>query len=203
MPVLLERETQVQSEVAAPMRWTAEEYLRLGQTDVLMRRTELVEGEIFSKMGQNLPHIMTLFAVAKWLRHTFGEDFVNTQTSLLLKNARHGDSVPEPDAVVFSKPVPSFHKQLPTAADVKLIVEISDSTLEFDRTRKAADYGRKGIVEYWIVDVSAERVIIHRDPTADGYSSIVIYSGDEEVSPLAKPNDKIAVAALFPADDVA
>jgi len=201
MPALLERETGVSNEMLTPLLWTAEEYLRLSETDILIQKTELIAGEIFKKMGQNLPYIITLFALAQWLRQTFGDDFVNTQTSLLLKNARQGDSVPEPDAVVFAKRVLRFRKQLPTASEVLLVVEISDNTLAFDLVNKAPAYSKTGIVEYWIVDVNGERIIVHRDPTENDYSSVIAYNGDEEVSPLAKPEAKIAVSALFPADD--
>ena len=201
MPALLERGSDKSHEELEPMRWTAEEYLRLSETNILFRRTELIEGEIFNKMGQNLPHILTLFALAHWLRQTFGDDFVNTQTSLLLKNARQGDSVPEPDTVVFAKRVLSFRKQLPTASEVLLVVEISDSTLAFDLANKASAYSKTGIVEYWILDVSGERLVVHCAPTENGYSSVIAYSGQEEVSPLAKPDAKIAVSALFPADE--
>ena len=79
-----------------------------------------------------------------------------------------------------------------------LVVEVSDSTLRFDLTVKAALYARAGIVEYWVLDVSGRRLIVHREPTPGGYRSVVAYSEFESIAPLASPQNKLQVAELFP-----
>jgi Uma2 family endonuclease len=75
----------------------------------------------------------------------------------------------------------------PQPEDVQLLVEISDSTLNYDLSVKAALYARAGIVEYWVLDVNGRRLIVHREPEGDGYLSITVYVEDELVAPLVAP----------------
>ena len=70
---------------------------------------------------------------------------------------------------------------------VYLAVEVSDTTLAYDRDFKAPLYAANGIPEYWIVNVQAGTIIVYRDPGADGYQTMFTVSGDETVSPLALP----------------
>ena len=78
------------------------------------------------------------------------------------------------------------------------MVEVSDSTLRFDLTVKAALYARAGIIEYWVLDINGRRLIVHRDPTPTGYRSVVAYGESEKVTPLAAPDHELLVAAIFP-----
>jgi Uma2 family endonuclease len=78
-----------------------------------------------------------------------------------------------------------------------LVVEISDSTLGFDLTTKAELYARAGIVEYWVVDVAARRLIVHRDPREGLYRAVTAYAEQESVAPLAAPHSALAVAEAF------
>jgi len=81
--------------------------------------------------------------------------------------------------------------------DVLLVVEVSDRTLEFDRTVKAGLYARAGLEEYWIVDVRGRRVLVHREAADGRWQSIVAYGEGESVSPLAAPEAELAVTRLF------
>ena len=83
-------------------------------------------------------------------------------------------------------------------ANDPLVVEVSDTTLRFDRTTKAALYARAGIREYWIVDITGRQVLVHRQPAAEGYAEIAAYTADESVAPLALPDEAVRVADLLP-----
>jgi Uma2 family endonuclease len=80
---------------------------------------------------------------------------------------------------------------------VALLVEVSDSTVKFDLSTKAALYARAGIVEYWVVDLKGRSLIVHREPVAGVYKSVVGYSNEERVTPLAAPGQEIPVADLL------
>ncbi len=82
----------------------------------------------------------------------------------------------------------------PAAADIHLLVEISDSTLDYDLSVKATLYARAGIAEYWVLDVNGRRLISHRDPKGDTYSSVTIYGEHEFVAPLAAPHAELCAA---------
>jgi Uma2 family endonuclease len=80
---------------------------------------------------------------------------------------------------------------------VLLVVEVADTSLVFDRTRKLRIYARAGIREYWIVDVAGDRLEVHRAPTADGYAERRPLSPDATAAPLAFPDLVIRVADIF------
>jgi Uma2 family endonuclease len=90
-----------------------------------------------------------------------------------------------------------YAKKIPKASDVLLLVEISDSTLSFDQGTKRALYARHGVAEYWIIDVEGERILIHRDPTVDGYMHLLEFGLTDGVSPLALPAAELLVQDLF------
>ena len=73
----------------------------------------------------------------------------------------------------------------PQPADLLLVVEVSDSSLDFDLVTKARLYARAAIQDYWVMDVANSRIIVHRDPMGGAYRSVVAYSVDEFVAPLA------------------
>jgi Uma2 family endonuclease len=75
-----------------------------------------------------------------------------------------------------------------------LVVEISDSTLGFDLTTKAELYARAGIIKYWVIDLAARRLIVHRDPREGLYLSVTAYGGHEVASPLSSPQSEFRVA---------
>jgi Uma2 family endonuclease len=84
-------------------------------------------------------------------------------------------------------------------ADLRLVVEVSDSTLGFDLTTKAELYARAGIAEYWVVDVAARRLIVHHEPREGLYRSVTAYNEEETVTPLASPGCEFRVLDAFEA----
>jgi Uma2 family endonuclease len=198
MPALLKKEGVEMSGLPPRKIWTHEEYYRLHEIGMLPERCELINGEIILKMPQNPPHIHILFFIAKWLRQIFGYDYVNTQVPVTLTDADGRPSNPEPDVVVVSKPVLNFYPLRVQAADALLVVEVSVSTLEYNQEVKADVYAAGGITEYWILDVEARRVFLHRNPTPNGYSLLTIAGEQEQVGPQSRPDAKIRVGDLFP-----
>ena len=80
---------------------------------------------------------------------------------------------------------------------MRLLVEVSDSTLRLDLSTMASLYARAGIVEYWVMDVGARRVIVHRDPRAGCYTSVTAYGEGEENKSLAAPDRPLSVSSMF------
>jgi Uma2 family endonuclease len=76
-------------------------------------------------------------------------------------------------------------------------VEISDSTLGFDLTSKAELYARAAIIEYWVVDIAARRLIVHRDPREGLYRSVTAYAEHEILAPLTASHSEFRVAEAF------
>jgi Uma2 family endonuclease len=181
-------------------RWTRAECAALEASGLWdQQHLELVQGELISKMGKKRPHVNALVAVQAWLVRTFGEQFVNPEAPIDVAPEDNPTNEPEPDLVVLAKPSREFQDANPRPGDPRLVVEISDSTLGFDLTTKAELYARAGIVEYWVIDVAARRLVVHRDPREGLYRSVTAYGEDETVAPLASPGPEFRVSAAFSA----
>ena len=157
-------------------------------------RVELLDGEIVNKMSpQGRPHVTAILCTEIALRSAFGSG-----VTIYNQSPFNADdiSVPEPDLAVVSGGPRDYLVEHPSEA--LLLVEVSDSTLRDDLTRKARIYARSGVPEYWVVDLPNQALVVHRVPTGEVYMSIEVYSVDASVSPLNAPDASIPVSDLLP-----
>ena len=179
-------------------RWTRKECEFLEQNGLLIGRYELVNGDIISKMGQNLPHRIAVMLITSWLLRVFGEEFIQAQMSVGVDLADAEINAPEPDVSVLNRPLASLPGDEPAPADVVLVVEVSASTLRFDLRNKALLYARAGIADYWVADVGGRQFIVHRSPGETGYADVREYGETETITPLARPDASVRVSDLLP-----
>ncbi len=182
--------------------WTRSEYERMTELGVIgpEERLELIEGNIVVKMTQNSPHATAISLILEALRNPFSAGYViRVQLPLDLGPV----SQPEPDIAVVAGSIRDFTGGHPGTA--LLVVEVSDTTLATDRTLKAGLYAQAGIGEYWIVNLADRTLEVHRQPAPMSerplghyYRSVVQYTSEESVSPLAAPDHAVAVADLLP-----
>ncbi len=194
----------VSIEPTSPRRraWTRAEFERLIDAGAFGpdERLELLDGEIITKMTRNEPHAVALRLTDRALNRVFGDGFdVRNQSPLALGEADR----PEPDLAVVAGGPRDYLASHPTTA--LLAVEISDTTLAFDRTFKAGQYARAGIAELWVVNLRDRVLEVFRQPApmADQplghhYRSVTRHTDDEAVAPLAVPNAPVRVADLLP-----
>jgi Uma2 family endonuclease len=182
-------------------RWTKEEYYRLGQLGFFRgQRVELIEGELMVQSPQGPLHFHEVDRVFRLLDRVFGAGYwVRAQGPVDLGQP----SEPEPDVSVVPGSPADYVQAHPTTA--VLIVEVSDSTLSYDRGRKASLYARAGIADYWIVNLVDRQIEVYRDPVPDAtqhygyrYSSQSIVVPPDTVTPLALPAVAILAADLLP-----
>ena len=179
--------------------WTREEYDELASSGVLdQQHLELVEGELINKMGKKRPHVNSLTLLKAWLDTVFGARQVNPEAPIDVAPEDNPTNEPEPDIIVLNRDLTAFPSANPRPEDLLLVVEVADSTLGFDLTTKAALYARAGILEYWVLDVSGRRMIVHRDPQGGRYVSVAAYSSEESVAPLAAPNSPLQITDVLP-----
>jgi hypothetical protein len=145
-------------------------------------------------MGKKRPHLSALVAVPAWLVRAFREQFVNPKAPIDVAPEDNPTNLPEPGLVVLAKLSREFSGY---SADLRLVVEISDSTSGFDPAPKAELYARAGIVEYRVVDVAARRLFVHRDPREGLYGSVTAYSDEQSATPLASSGGEFRVADAF------
>jgi Uma2 family endonuclease len=178
-------------------RWTRKEYYRAAELGLFRpgERLELLDGEIIQKMAPGGFHAAVVSRADRLLAAAFGPGHhVRTQQPLILSNW----SEPEPDLVVAPGTEFDYLPDHPTAQDVRLVVEVSDTTLRFDRGRKRAAYARAGVSEYWIINLPERQLEVYRDPAGSRYRSVTIYSEHEVVTPLASLHASIRVGDLLP-----
>jgi hypothetical protein len=106
---------------------------------------------------------------------------------------------PEPDASVVRHRADNYRTGKPEAVDVYLIVEVADTTLDYDRDVKGPTYARNGIPEYWIVDLNSNTILVHRDPRPDGtWADVATRRRGDTLEVAALPGVTIAVADILP-----
>ncbi len=184
-----------------PRRWTRAEYYQMAELGMFHgQRVELIEGEIMVLSPQKAEHWTTTDRLSELLRNAFGSGFqVRMQGPIDFGPI----SEPEPDVAVVAGTRAQYATKHPTTA--VLIVEVSESSLDYDRTRKASLYARAGIADYWIVNLVDRQLEVRRDPRPDpsqpyghGYASVTTLVPPAVVSPLAAPQVSLAVAELLP-----
>jgi Uma2 family endonuclease len=150
-------------------------------------RIELVEGEIVVRAAKSVVHDLIQNALNLALSKTVSDGlFVGNGSTLQLTE----DVLVEPDLAVISRAIyntdPGSYAR-PTANDVLFIIEISVSSLPYDRKTKARLYARHGIREYWVIDANERRTFVHTRPSGDGWSSIVERGPDDVLTTPAVP----------------
>jgi Uma2 family endonuclease len=178
--------------VPRPVRWTCAEFHRFGDMGVFEgRRAMLIDGVILVEGPMTPPHAITLELVGQAVRTAFGPGWwLRHQSPLVLGR----DLDPKPDlAVVPGRP--RDHAGHPTTAE--LVVEVADSSLDFDTNQKRLLYARAAIREYWVVDVNGRRLLTYRDPQAGDYAIQQALGPADAVAPLAAPAATVRVADLL------
>jgi Uma2 family endonuclease len=107
---------------------------------------------------------------------------------------RHSE--PQPDFAVL-KPREDYRKTLPRPEDTMLAVEVSNTSLEYDRKVKLALYARSGIPEVWIVNLAVQEVEVHRSPAADTYTTVTHAGRSADLTIEALPGVLIPVDLIF------
>lgn len=181
-------------------RWTRAECAFLETSGLFdQQKLELVEGELINKLSKKRPHTNSLTSTMTWLVQTFGPLFVNQKAPIDVAPKDNPTNEPQPDAIVLKREYPQFVAANPKPEDLYLVVEVADTSLNFDLTTKAALYARAGIAEYWVLDVPGRRLLVHREPNSGIYASVIAYGEAESIAPLAAPQKRFWVADAFPA----
>ncbi len=185
------------------IRWTRADCARIIRSGILDgEQYELIEGDIVRKV-KNRPHVVTILLLLDWLASVFELRHVQSEQPIDLANADNRHNAPEPDAVVTVRPAAEYVAAAPGLGDLRLVVEVADTTLRRDTTTKARLYARAGIADYWVLDVTGRRLLVYRRPEQGRYAEVVSYAEDETTAPLAAPGQNVLVGDLLPPPDAA
>ncbi len=178
------------------MRITTDRYQKMVATGVFTSydRIELIEGEMLNMAPIGPKHA----AVADRLARLFVLAVHDAAIVSCGRPLNLGDfSSPQPDVMVLKPRPDDYSNTHPNAADVLLLIEVSDATLTYDQSTKLSLYARYGVSEYWMVDVEGKRIVAYREPGANGYVSKLEFSAPGAISPNAFPQVEVAVREIF------
>lgn len=175
-------------------RFTVHDYHRMGEAGILHEddRVELIEGEIVEMAAIGTRHFACVNQLTRSLVREVGDAaIVSVQNPVRLDE----HSEPQPDLTVLR--VRDYRESLPIPEDVLLLIEVSDTTLSYDRGVKLPLYARAGIREVWIVDVTHEVIERHTDPSGDGYRRTERTRRGEAIRSAALPELSLGVDTVL------
>jgi Uma2 family endonuclease len=186
-------------------RFTPDQFEQLGRLGLFDHlRVELIGGEIIQMPPIGPEHGSTVDQTMQSLGRRLPAKpyYLRVQNPLRL-----GDSEPVPDVVIVPGKPSDYRTHHPTTA--LLVIEIADTSLEYDRTEKMSLYAAAGIPEYWIVNLVERCVEVYREPVVPAagtafnarYRAWRYYGLDEIVQPLFEPTLEIPVRALLEGEE--
>lgn len=177
----------------APRRFTVDEYYQMAHAGILrpQDRVELIEGEIIVMTPMGSPHAGALSRFTNTLPQRLeGKALVRVQCPIRLDDY----SEPEPDVALLKPRADHYETEHPGPEDVLLLIEIGQTSAEWDRRVKAPLYARFGIPELWRVDLGREVIVAHRDP---GYQTLRTFRRGETLSPTLLPDLQLAADEIL------
>lgn len=148
--------------------FTVGEYYRLARHGILTEndRVELLDGRIYEMAPIGSAHAQCVRRLTELLvRRVTPRAVVSVQNPVRLNDR----SEPEPD-VALLEPKDVYGRRHPRPEDVLLLIEVADTSLDFDRDVKSLLYARAGIREFWVLALGEQRVHAYRGPGPGGYA---------------------------------
>lgn len=193
---MVQAQPDLQLEEFRQRQWSVNDYHRMIATGILTAsdRVELLEGRIIEMAPQEPLHAFTTSSVGNGFVALFaGKAWVRQQLPITISPS----SEPEPDVAVVRIDANRYRDRHPVPEDIYLLIEVSDTTLNYDRDRKAKVYANANISEYWIVNVNQQKILVFRDPQSGTYQSKQELNITAAIAPLAFPDVAIRLANLL------
>jgi len=185
---------EVEAEVKR-RRFTVDEYHRMIEIGIVREgeRVELIRGELVQKMGIGPGHVgCVAFLNQRLVLRLADRALLSPGGPIVILP----DSEPEPDITLLERRDDFYRRGHPRPADVRLLIEVADSSRRFDRNVKRPLYAEAGIAEYWIVDLVDELVEVHRQPEGGVYRHVERIGRGGSVAPQAFPD------VVLPVDEI-
>lgn len=176
--------------------FTVEEYHRMVEAGILAEddRVELIEGEIVEMSPMGSRHAACVNRLNAFFSARIAQvALVWVQSPIDLV----GRSEPQPDLALLRPRADFYAERHPETGDVLLAIEVSDTSLEYDRNVKVPLYARSALPEVWQVCLPEEVVVIYRSPSAGVYGEVQRVGRGERLSPLAFPDLELSTDSIL------
>lgn len=176
---------------------TVEDYYRMGEAGIFDDdgQVELFEGKIYRLSPKHPLHSATVGTAAGCFQQRVASKCLVRQQ----EPVRFDDlSEPEPDISLVKPRADSYSKAHPTPEECLLLVEVSLSTLRYDRNRKGRAYAAAGVPQYLVLNLSKRELEDYREPSPEGYRYRRVLRADESFNLVAFPEVEIKVGELLP-----
>ena len=174
---------------------TVDEYDHMIQAGIFSEdvQLELIEGELIKMSSIGSGHASTIRLITRLLyAQASAQAIIAVQDPIRLAR-----SEPQPDLALL-RPRPDGYKDShPQPADILLVIEVADTSVDYDRTVKVPLYGRSGIAEVWLFDLIEGVVEVYRNPAATGYRSKQTYAAGDGLTAEALPGLTLSVAEIL------
>ena len=177
------------------LRFTVDQYYRMIELGMLKdyEKAEIIEGELIKKMTIGDRHAAIVNSLNRFFVKNVSDDvLVSVQNPVRLSNYNE----PEPD-VTLADLRKYDGKRHPRPSEIILIVEVSDSTLKYDRDVKLALYAEAEIPEVWIVNLPNDIIEVHQKPSVGIYQLAKIFKRGEIVTSEVMPDLSIAADEIL------
>lgn len=181
--------------------FTVDEYYRMAEAGILGKddRVELIAGEIVKMSPIGSPHASCVKRLNRLFSVRLGDRVILSVQDPVRLSER---TEPQPDIALLIPRADFYFQRHPQAEEVLLIIEVSDTTIEYDREVKIPLYAAAGIVEVWIVSLAEELIEIYRQPLVNGYAEVQQFRRGENVSPLSFSDVVLSVDEVLSSDDI-
>ncbi|MBC7931316.1 MAG: Uma2 family endonuclease [Rubrivivax sp.] len=176
--------------------FSVNEFDRMADAGILSEddRVELIEGEIIEMSPIGSRHAACVRRLdALFNRRLGGAAQVSAQNPVLIDDY----SQPEPDVALLKPRADYYSEEHPSARDVLLIVEVADTSVEYDRQVKAPLYARAGVVEMWLINLHAEVVEVYTQPDNGAYRDRKQFTRGDSISFSGIPGLTISVEEIL------
>jgi len=178
-------------------KWTGDDLRRMAELGVLPQdqKFELIDGEIIQLMAPSPLHAAIVVVIGELLAKVFAGAGFHVRQEKPLRLDPHYEPLPDL-AVAKGRPM-DYRDRFPGPADVVLVIEVAQTSVEHDRSEKLGIYAAAGIGEYWIANLREMQVEVYREPRGTEYLWRRIYPLGESLSPLSAPAASFQVSALL------
>ena len=180
----------------ARYKFDVHQYHAMAKAGVLREddRVELIDGEIVAMSSIGPEHIGAVNSSAEfWILALAGRATVQIQGSIRLDEWNE----PQPDVAILKRRDDFYRSGLAGPDDVILLIEVSDTSLRYDRRIKLALYARFGIPEFWIANIRARSIEVYTDPVNGEYTSLQTFRRGQTITPTAFPDVVLPVSDII------